>query len=262
MAERPRGAYVRGVPLASASVPLAVGLLIAGCAADDAPSPLRVFAASSLTEAIDALAEDSALPVEPTYGGSQLLRLQIEEGAPADVFASADRPHVDALHRAGRVLAPIALAGNELVVVTPRDDPRVQSFADLAAIERLVVADPVVPAGQYTEALFARAAAEHGEALVARVRARIVSRESNVRGARARVEVGEADAAIVYRTDALASARLRVVELPAPLRVRADYWIAVVAASPRRAAAQRLVARATSEEGQRILSRHGFLPPR
>lgn len=247
---------------------LALLALACGCSESaEAPRTLRVFAASSLTEAVDALARDyerttPGVSVDPTYGGSQLLRLQIEEGAPADVFASADRPHVDALHRAGRVLAPVALAGNELVLVAPRNDDRVQSFADLAAIERLVVADPAVPAGQYTEALFARAATVHGQDLVARVRARIVSRETNVRGVRARVDMGEADAAIVYRTDAIASNRLRLVELPAELTVRADYWIAVVSASPQRAAAERFVAHATGAEGQRILSRHGFLPPR
>ncbi|MCB9594105.1 MAG: molybdate ABC transporter substrate-binding protein [Sandaracinaceae bacterium] len=243
---------------------LALLLLFAG-GCDDRPAdgPLRVFAASSLTEAVTALGAGferahPSVSVEPSFAGSQVLRLQIEEGAPADVFASADRRHMDALVAAGRVVEPTVMAHNDLVVIVPTTRTTFHAFEELDRAERLVIGDPSVPVGSYTEQTLARASERFGPAWAAAVRSHVVSQEGNVRGVRARVEMGEADAAIVYRTDAIASSRLRVVEIPEALNARAEYWIAVVAASPRRGPAQDFVDHVLGEEGQAELSRHGF----
>lgn len=250
-------------------VVFAVFLATASVACDgpaDEAASVRVFAASSLTEAMGALGagfeEVSGAEVVTSFAGSQILRLQIEEGAPADVFASADRRHMDALVADRLVEPPVVLCRNELVVITPAGDRTVGTFADLSRAERVVVGDDAVPVGRYTQQLLARAGATLGAAWRREVEAHVVSRESNVRGVRARVEMGEADAAIVYRTDAVGSSALRIVEIPEGLSAPAEYLIAPVARSPRGELARRFVDHATGPAGQRELERHGFLPAR
>ncbi|MCA9606594.1 MAG: molybdate ABC transporter substrate-binding protein [Myxococcales bacterium] len=244
-------------------------LLLAGCdgASAEDGTRLRVFAASSLTEAVASLGDafEAAHPpadVAASFSGSQVLRLQIEEGAPADVFASADRRHMDALVEDGLVADAVVLAENELVIVTPEDDSTIQTIEDLPRAERVVIGDPAVPVGRYTGAFLAHGARDLGLAWRRSVESHVVSRETNVRGVRARVEMGEADAAIVYRTDATGVEGLRIVEIPAAQNVAAEYWIGVVARSPRRALARAFVDFAAGAEGQRALATHGFRPRR
>ncbi|MCB9537634.1 MAG: molybdate ABC transporter substrate-binding protein [Myxococcales bacterium] len=247
---------------------LALLLALPGCRGahpeDPARVTLQVFAASSLTEAFGELersfeAAHPGVDVRLTFAGSQVLRLQIEQGAAADVFASANPEHLQALRAEGHVAPPVDFATNELVVVVPLDDPAgVRSFADLPNARRLVIGAEAVPVGRYTRRLLDRAAETLGADFVAAVRARVVSVEHNVRLVRAKVELGEADAAIVYRTDAAATERVRVVEIPPALNVRARYPIAVTtrAAAPETAA--RFVAFVRSPAGRGALERHGF----
>ncbi|MEZ4463607.1 MAG: molybdate ABC transporter substrate-binding protein [bacterium] len=182
---------------------LLLALVVAGCARPPA-SEVVVFAASSLTDAYRALgaAFEAAHPgtrVVFAFAGSQTLRLQLDQGAPADVFASAD-----AAHLAGpRLTGHHTIARNALVIITPLANPAgVDGLADLPRARRVVLGTPEVPIGRYTAALLDRAAAALGPDFRARVEAAVASREANVRLVRAKVELGEADAAIVYRTDA------------------------------------------------------------
>ena len=240
---------------------LVLALFACGCAEEQDAGALTIFAASSLTDAMGELErgferEHEGAGVEASFAGSQVLRLQIEQGAPADVFVSADEAHMQALLDAGHVVESAVLAHNELVVIVPRDDPAIRSFSDLPRASRVVIGDESVPVGRYARALLARTAFER------EVLARVVSEESNVRLVRTKVELGEADAAIVYRTDAIASDRVRIVEIPGALNVRAGYHAGVVAASPRQALAREWIAHARGEEGQRALAAHGFAPHR
>ena len=242
---------------------VALLLLAAGCSSEPDRTPLVVFAASSLTEAFGELerAFERAHPgvdVEPTFAGSQVLRLQIEHGAPADVFASADPAHVDALAEAGLLDAPQTFASNELALIVPRAST-IERFEDLGRARRIVVGAPSVPVGHYTRALLERAMATHGESFVSAVRASIVSEETNVRLVRAKVELGEADAAFVYRTDVTNAQGIRSIPIPPELRASADYPIAVAARSDHRTEASAFVAFVGSSEGRAILERHGFL---
>jgi molybdate transport system substrate-binding protein len=226
---------------------------------------LSVLAASSLTEAFSQLertfeAARPGLDVSLAFGGSQVLSLQIEQGAPADVFASADRSHIDALLEAGAIEQAVAFAGNDLVVIVPADNPaHIASFDDLVRATRIVVGTPNVPIGAYTRELLRRAASTMGEAFATTVRSRVVSEESNTRLVRAKIEMGEADAAIVYRTDALASDRVRVVSIPESINVRANYYIGALKRSSRPDACGDFIAHVRSDAGQRILSQHGFV---
>ena len=239
--------------------------VLAGCGEGQAGrTPLRVFAASSLTEAFQEMAEafEAAYPridVVPVFAGSQVLRLQIEQGARADVFASADQRHLEALARAGLVTGSRVFAGNELVVIVPRDNPAaIAAFADLPRARRLVIGTEHVPAGAYARAALKRAATRHGADFEAAVLGSVASEESNVRLARAKVELGVADAAIVYRTDAVPG-RVRVIPLPRGVNVRADYLMGTVTGTANPAGAELWLDFAASQAGQDILTRRGFL---
>lgn len=243
---------------------IVVSLLLSGCsAASTDGSELTILAASSLTDALGEIErnfeEDADVEATTSFAGSQVLRVQIEQGVPADVFVSADPSHTDALVRAGLLVERGLIAHNELVVIVPPDNPAsIESFADLPRARRLVIGAPDVPAGRHARALLENAADRLGARWQSDVLAHVVSEESNVRLVRAKVELGEADAAIVYRTDAMSSDRVRTIEIPEELDVRADYSVGIVAASPRRALGQRWIDYVRSDEGQRVLSSHGF----
>lgn len=225
-------------------------LALAGCGggAKSATPPARVYAAASLTGVlprIDAGARYS-------FGGSDTLAAQIRQGAPADVFLSASLRYAAALHRDGLVDAPRVFAGNRLVVVVPRRDRTVRRLADLARPGvRLVLADPAVPAGDYARRSLARL---HLDAALRNV----VSSEPDVKGVVAKVALGEADAGIVYATDARAAGtKVRTIPIPARAQPLVQYAAAVVR-SGRAAAARAFLARLFSPAGRRALRRAGF----
>src|SRR5690554_4112692 len=217
-------------------------------AAQSSNEELMIFAASSLTEAFQELAdafekEQSGVDVTLHFAGSQALRTQIENGAPADVFASANSKHMSALHTQNLVTKPTLFAHNRLVIVTPPDNPAgIASAEDLPKAERLVVGANEVPVGLYTQDFLTRAAKTFGGDYREKVERDIVSREANVRLVLTKVSMGEADAGVVYRTDALQRGeQVHTVELPDALNIRADYPIAVPTQSPRPALAQRWI---------------------
>lgn len=239
-------------------------LLWAGCQSNRAA--LAVFAASSLREVFDELGRDfganhpkSTLHFD--YAGSQELRLQVEHGAPADVVACADRVHMHALTTQGLVGPSHIFAHNTLIVVTPRGQ-QLSSLADLPQLRRIVIAAPEVPAGRYALSMLDRAKLVYGADFRSRVEAQVVSREPNVRQVLAKVVLGEADAAIVYRTDAMnAGPSVERLELPENVSVRADYPIAVTRRSREPELAQAFVQSLANETGRANLARHGFLLP-
>jgi molybdate transport system substrate-binding protein len=265
-------------PLRHLLVALAALAALAGCDRDRAagtpgsgastdPVELTVFAASSLREAFEELgaAYEAAHPdvdVMFSVAGSQELRTQVEKGAPADVIATADAQHMEALVTAKRVTGSQVLARNEPVVVTtPAMAATVVDFATLGAAPRIVVGAAEVPIGRYTLQILDRASAKLGAGFRSGVEARIVSREFNVRQVLGRVERGEADAAIVYRTDALSAPGVRVVPIPPDLGGFSELRIATVSASKHPVEAARWVEFALSPAGREVLDRAGFLPP-
>jgi molybdate transport system substrate-binding protein len=242
-----------------------LALLLAGCAHDaDGSRPLMVFAASSLTEAFTELEQrfEQVEPVEVqlAFSGSQVLRLQIEQGARADLFASADEAHLAALSAQGLAGPAVGFASNQLVLIVPADNPAgIATFADLSRARRLVIGTPAVPVGAYTRDLLAAARRRFGPAFGDLVDGAVVSHEANVRLVRAKVELGEADAAIVYRTDAQASPAVRAIDVPADLSGATPYALASLTGSTHPAAG-RFVDFVLSPAGQRILVEHGFGP--
>lgn len=240
---------------------------VAGCGGAETPerATLSVYAASSLTDAFGELEPvfERAHPgvdVAVTYAGSQVLRLQIEQGAVADVFVSANEEHMQALEAAGLVEESRVFVHNELVIIVPPDNPAgIESLSDLAEASRIVLGTVNVPVGEYARQVLRLAAPTHGEGFEAMVLSRVVSEESNVRLARAKIELGEADAAIVYRTDAGPSDRVRIVEILREVNVIADYPIGVLERTEVRELAEAWIELVTSPEGQAVLARHGFI---
>jgi molybdate transport system substrate-binding protein len=228
---------------------------------------LAVFAAASLREAFAELGrrferEHPGTRVAFALAGSQELRTQIENGAPADVFASADLRHMQALVAAGLASAPRTFARNEPVLVVPRENPAgLRALADLPRAKRIVVGAPEVPIGAYTLRILDAASRRYGAGFRAAVEARVVSREVNVRQVLSKVELGEADAAIVYRTDAGAAGRgALVISIPSDLNVAAQYAVAVVEHAQQPVLAQAFVDLLLSADGQETLARFGFQP--
>lgn len=236
----------------------------AACSRNSDPEPIRVSAAVSLTGAIQEVARawraHGGAPVVCNLAASNILARQIEEGAPVDLFVSADEAQMDRLVAAGLV-APadrVPLLSNQLVVVVPAGRllpaPAPQGLAD-PRVERLALGDPAaVPAGVYAKQWLKQAGVWDAVAL------KLVP-STSVRAALAAVEAGNADAGVVYATDLFDSDRVIVAHrVPADEGPRIVYPAAVVADSERREAAARLLAFLQSPEASAIFERAGFVP--
>lgn len=241
-------------------------VLLAACGGSS-DNTLTVFAAASLTDAFTELAAayevaNPGATVLLNFAGSQALRTQIEQGAQADVFASANDRHMQSLVDAGLIDAQAVadFATNRLVVIVPASNPAaVVTLDDLARPGiKLVLAAADVPVGNYTRQMLANAGDEFAQAVLANV----VSEETNVRVVLNRVVLGEADAGIVYATDARAGgADVLTIDIPDPLNVPASYPLAPLSASRQPDNAARFVDFVLSAEGQAILASYGFGPP-
>lgn len=260
---------------------LAAALSAAGCRSEgrdrsgeqETPEQtLTVFAAASLAEAFAQVArafeaEQPGVRVALSVAGSQQLAQQLALGAPADVFASADSAQMQVAVESGRVAAGAArvFARNRLVLITPKDSPvGIEGLADLARPGlRLVLADEAVPAGRYARRLLETASSAEGfEASFAqRALANVVSFEQNVRAVQTKVALGEADAGLVYATDAAGKRgeHLRTHPIPDALNVTAAYAVAPVRDATHPALAAAFADFALSDQGQALLSDHGFL---
>lgn len=234
---------------------------------------LTVFAAASLTDAFAELADAFAASrpgatVVFNFAGSNQLAAQVGAGAPADVFASANQAQMDAAVESGRIDAgaPAVFLTNRLVVVVPPDNPAgVETLQDLAEPRTLVVlAAEEVPAGKYALAFLDKATDDPAfdSGFKDAALANVVSYEPNVRSVLTKVALGEADAGIVYVSDAVSpdGAALGRVEIPDALNVVASYPIAVLNDSAQPEGSAAFVAFVLSPEGQDILAQYGFGP--
>jgi molybdate transport system substrate-binding protein len=250
------------VRAAAALAALLAAAALTGCGEKAEPgSPrLTVSAASSLQGALDAYGRGFAgATVRAQYAGSDQLAAQIEQGARPDVYAAADAELPRALHAKRLVDAPRAFAANELVLAVPADGPRVHALDDLArAGVRLAIGSRGVPVGAYTRTVLHGLGAARERAVLANVR----SEEPDVRGVVGKLVQGAVDAGFVYRSDVRgAGGALRAIALPARLRPRIVYAVAVVRGAREPALARRYVAGLLSQAGLEILRAAGFDPP-
>lgn len=220
--------------------------------------PITVFAAASLTVPFEAMGkafemQDERYWVRFSFDGSQHLALQIQEGAKADVFASADRPNLQKVIDRGLALGePRTFAKNGLAIAVAQGNPKaVQSLGDLARTDlRVALCGPEVPIGKYARAALAKAG----------VTVTSVSDEANVKALVAKVRLGEVDAAIVYATD-VRGPELEAVRVPPEHDVVAEYPLSLLKDGMQRAGAEAFVAFVLGEKGRAILAQHGFALP-
>jgi molybdate transport system substrate-binding protein len=255
-------------PVSSAAAPS--GVASPEAAASFAAAPLTVFGAASLKNALGAL----KTAWEAKYPGSTLtistdssaaLETQIEQGAPADVFMSADTTNPKKLVDKGLAAgAAVNFAGNLLTVITPAAKPVITDPKDLAKPgTKVIAAGDDVPITKYANMLVQNLAKESGypSNFATAYAANIVSKETNVSGIVTKVGTGEGDGGIVYVTDAKASKDVTAVPVPADANVPATYAGVVVKASKAAPTAQGFLDWVAGPEGQAILATFGFLPP-
>ncbi len=232
---------------------------------------LTIFAAASLTDAFEALEREleSANPdlsITYNFGGSQALVTQLQEGAEADLFASANVAQMAAAAEAGLIAGDaVPFVHNRLAIVTPANNPAgIKSPADLGTAGiLLVLAQPEVPAGRYARQAVCKMATDtetYGTGFTERVAANVVSEEEDVRDVLAKVTLGEADAGIVYVSDAATAAdQVEVVDIADEVNVVATYPVAALAGGDE-ALSSAFIAYLLSDEGQTILASFGFEP--
>ncbi len=230
-----------------------------------------VFAASSLTDAFNDIATgfQGAHPnarLTFNFGSSSQLAMQLSQGASADVFASADQTQMDNARRSDAIAsADRVFVRNRLIVITPRDNPRqIATVRDLGKDGiKFVTAQPGVPIGQYTAELLDKASGDpvYGADFKKRVEGNTVSREDDVRQVVSKVQLGEADAAVVYSTDATPRVRdqLRIIQVPDALQTIASYPIAAARGS-NTAGGEAFVDYVLGSQGEATLAAWGFMP--
>ena len=237
--------------LALGLVLLVLGALPAGAVA---AAPPNVFAAASLTEVFPRI--DPA--PHYNFAGSNQLALQIRQGAPADVFASAAPNYTQDLFAQGLVEKPQFLAFNRLAFIVPKSNPAgIKSVYDLRRRGiKLVIAAPAVPVGSYTRTVLRNLG-------LSSALANVVSQESDVKGVVGKVALGEADAGFVYVTDARAAAsQLTSIPIPTFAQPKVRYEIAVVTASTNKAAANAFIKKVKGPRGKLIMAQAGFTFPK
>ncbi|HVT11826.1 MAG TPA: molybdate ABC transporter substrate-binding protein [Fimbriimonadaceae bacterium] len=225
---------------------------------------LNVFAAASLKESLTAIARSyeashPGLTIRLNFAGSQTLAAQINHGAPADVFASAAQKNLEQISYDRGSYRIFVF--NKLEIAVRKGFGGLDTIRDLPKATNLVIADPAVPVGHYTESFFAKAGRQYGTSWLAAVRSHVVSREADVKAVLAKVKLGEADAGIVYVSD-VTTARGQVQEVPIPDRLNelAEYPVAIPSGAAAKEDAKHFIKGLLDAESQRLFARDGFVP--
>ena len=254
---------------------LLVGLVAAGCGDSSSPSTssnpvkLSVLAAASLKNVFPQIGslfstDHPDVTFSFSFAGTDQLAAQIEQGAPADVFAGASTKYGDQLASAGLIAPYKVFCTNQLVLITPAANPAdITSLQDLATKPvKLVTASDTVPVGTYTRTVLGNLDAVYGSGYSAAVLAKVVSNEDSVTSILTKVQSGEADAGFVYITDSLAAgSQVKTIMLPADAQAVAKYPIAALKASKQIGTAQEFADFVLTDPSQALLEQAGFGPP-
>lgn len=264
----------------------ALSIMVAGCSSSATPAPsqpaptsapataapasLTIYGAASLSSVLAKVkttyeAANPGTTVTISTDSSAALETKIEQGAPVDVFLSADTTNPQKLVDKGLAAGTVTrFAGNLLTVIVPSGNPAgIQTPADLARSGvKVIAAGDTVPITKYASQLITNLARQPGYPadFVAKYTANIVSKQDNVSAVVSQIALGEGDAGIVYVTDAKTSTKVTTIDVPAAANVPATYGGAVVKASANVAAAQAFLTWLAGPDGQLILSSFGFLP--
>jgi molybdate transport system substrate-binding protein len=236
-----------------------------------APVTLNVFAAASLTKAFNSIATQyhqlhPNVTIKPDYDSSSALEQQLANGAPADIFASADLTNMQKASQAGLVNASQVFARNRLVVILPTANPgHIATLKDLANPGvKVDLAAASVPVGKYARQVLDNMAKspDYGPDYEAAVLKNVVSEEENDQAIVQKVQLGEADAGIVYVSDInpTTASQFKSITIPDNFNVIAEYPIAVVKTSAHTSEAQSFIQFVLSSQGQTILKQFNFIP--
>lgn len=272
-------------PFKILAITLVISLLAAACTSAATPAPttstttaapaaeqkLTVFAAASLTDAFNEIGDkfkqqNPGATFEFNYAGSQQLRTQLEQGAAADLFASANTKEMNAAIQSGLVVSGTqkTFVRNRLALIVPKDNPG--AITDLKGLAKpglkIVLAAPGVPVGGYTLIALDKMNADFGATFSQTVLANVVSQEDNVKQVVAKVQLGEADAGIVYTSDITPQVADELIRLDIPdkYNVLATYPIAVLKGARQADLAAKFMDYVLSSDGQAILTKWGFIP--
>jgi molybdate transport system substrate-binding protein len=236
------------------------------------PPGVTVFAAASLREAFEAAApaftKQTGMKVTYSFGGSDTLVTQLKQGAPADVFASANEAQMKIASDAGLLAeSPRTFVRNRLVVIVPKENPaKIAAVADLAKSGvKVVLAAAAVPVGNYARAAFRKldGASGYPADFASAVERNVVSNELDVKAVATKIALGEGDAGVVYATDVTPNVAPKVaaIAFPPGAAPEAIYPIAALKAAPNAAGARAFVAFVLSPAGQAFLRARGFAAP-
>lgn len=256
------------------SIPLMVA---AGCGGSSSgktttskKTTLTVFAASSLTDAFGELGkkfekQNPGVKVRQSFTSSSTLLTQLQQGAPADVFASAATEEMNTAKKDGLIAGkPQVFVKNREVIMVPKDNPaNIHSFKDVSKPGiKLALAEEGVPAADYAVEILAKADKQYGKGFKKDVLSNVVSREVDVRASVNRVALGDADATFGYASDYTPDIRdkVKVIKIPPDLNIIATYPIAALKDSKHPALARKWVKLVVSDEGQRVLEKWNFEP--
>lgn len=239
---------------------------------DPGKQQLTIYAAASLTEAFSDLAEQFEIShpdveVAISFAGSQQIAQQLSQGAPGDLFVSANAKQMENVISAGRVMSgtDVEFIHNQLMIILPWDNPgNITGVRDLIKPGlQLILADKSVPAGDYSQKMLERANQQtvYGHNFKENVLGNVVSYEENVRAVLTKIILGEADAGIVYVSDAAGSQEgdIKMIPIPDEINAAASYYLAPLSDSSEMELGLEFIALVLSPRGQEILNRYGFM---
>lgn len=240
-----------------------MSIFLSGC--QTSKEVINVYAASSLTDVVDAWVEayeqvDASVEIRVNYAGTNTLKLQIQQGAPADIFLSANQKYYDELDEDGYVARGERFAENRLCVITHKSNENITSLEDLQSSGlSLILGEENVPIGKYTQKLLSNGDECYGHGFHDACHEQVVSYESNVRRILTKIALNEADAGIVYVTDAIASENIRMISIDESINCKSYYYKAQLVNDQENDKVQMFYDFLASEEAKEILKQKGFV---
>jgi molybdenum ABC transporter molybdate-binding protein len=240
-----------------------IGYGMAGKSNGPPQAKMVAFVAANATDPFNKIiavfeASHPEVNLEATFAGTQVLRTQLEQGAKADLFLSADMAHIEAVKQEGLVDKYVPVSQNHEIIVVPKGNPSdIHSLEDLGRKKvKLIIGTDTVPIGKYTRMIFEKANKDYGAQFSETAMSRVVSFETDVKQVLQKVAMGEAEAGIVYRTDVTASFanKVSIIEIPEALNVKAVNYIATLNQAPHPGLAQELMDFMLAPEGQQIFA--------
>lgn len=227
------------------------------------------FIAANATDPVNAIITQyenahPSLAIKASYAGTQVIQTQLEQGAPADLFLSADLSHIEALKKEGLVKQFYKVSNNHEVIIVPKNNPdHITSLQDLATKNtKIIIGVDNVPIGQYTRQIFKNAESDYGPNFENKVMGHVVSTETNVKQILEKISMGQGNAGVVYLTDVTAAYRNKVtiINIPKKYNLISTNYIAVPTKAPYPGQGQALLKYMLSSSGQSVFRKFHYDP--